>query len=84
MQALQPQMTLFLVLRADGTLSDSTETKDAYYYMAKARAGTANLVDCYPLFAGGTAAPVTINLAAQPIVQTPPAPLRLFPILHRR
>src|SRR3954454_8416804 len=40
----------FLVLRADGTQTNATGTKDAYYFLAKARPGNANNVDCYPLF----------------------------------
>lgn len=68
----------FLVLRANGNQTNANGTKDAYYFMAKARPGTANVVDCYPLFAGGAPSQVTIDLAATPAVQTPQAPTAAF------
>jgi hypothetical protein len=68
----------FLVLRSDGTQTNSSGTKDAYYFLAKARSGAANTVDCYPLFSGGSASTVAINLAASPAVQTPVAPATAF------
>jgi hypothetical protein len=68
----------FLVLRADGNQTNANGTKDAYYFIAKAQPGTSGLVDCYPLFAGGTSSQLTINLAATPAVQTPQAPTTAF------
>ena len=68
----------FLVLRAEGTQTNATGTKDAYYFLAKAQPGAANKIDCYPLFAGGTSSQLTINLAANPAVQKPQAPAAKF------
>ncbi len=68
----------FLVLRADGNQTNSNGTHDAYYFLAKAQAGSANKIDCYPLFSGGTASQVTINLNTNPAVQKPQAPVVAF------
>src|SRR5436190_22884117 len=56
----------FLVLRADGATPNATGTKDAYYFLAKAQPGSANKVDCYPLFSGGASTTVTIDLTKTP------------------
>ena len=62
----------FLVLRAEGRqAANSSGNKDAYYYMAKAKPGNAN-IDCYPLFAGGQQTPLTINLTTNTVSK--PAP----------
>ena len=59
-------MTRFLVLRADGNQGpNSSGNKDTYYFIAKARPGTANIVDCYPLFAP---APVLPARCQQPFL----------------
>lgn len=68
----------FLVLRSDGAQTNASGTKDTYYFLAQARPGEANTVDCYPLFAGGTASTVTINPAATPTFPTPAAPTVAF------
>ena len=72
----------FLVVRVDGTQSNSTGTKDAYYYLAKPQGGTTNQIDYYPLFAGGAPATgLSINLSPTPapVVQTPVPPAAPFP-----
>ena len=70
----------FLVLRVDGTQTNSSSgIKDAYYYLAKAQSGTANTIDCYPLFAGGTKTTIATNLATTPIGSLPPPAASPFP-----
>ena len=72
----------FLVVRVDAPAVPVTPaapvTTASYYYLAKAQAGSANKIDYYPLFAGGTVTPgLTINLAAgaaQPAVTRPTPP----------
>lgn len=68
----------FLVLRADGTQTNSAGNKDAYYFLAKAQPGAANTVDCYPLFAGGTPSTVSIDLTKTPVFQPPTPPAAPF------
>ena len=73
----------FLVLRADGNQTNANGTKDAYYFLAKARAGGANSVDFYPLFSTPASAPaptpLPVNLSANPAVSQPSAPVAPFP-----
>ncbi len=70
----------FLVLRADGSQANpTTGTKDAYYFLAKAQTGSANQVDCYPLFAGGTHSVLPIDLSKTPALQAPTPPPAAFP-----
>ncbi len=64
----------FLVLKAEGTQTNASGMKDAYYFLAKARPRPADIVDCYPLFSGGTSSELTIDLAQVPVVQIPTAP----------
>ena len=72
----------FLVLRVDGTQTNSTSgVKDAYYYLAKAKPGTApsTTIDCYPLFSGGTQTSINANLASNPIGPLPTPIASPFP-----
>jgi len=76
------QSDTFLVVRVDGTQTNSSGTKDAYYYLAKPQGGTTNQIDYYPLFAGGAPATgLSINLSPTPapVVQTPVPPAAPFP-----
>jgi hypothetical protein len=69
----------FLVLRADGTQKNSTTgANDAYYFIARARAGSSGIVDCYPLFSGGTPSQLSIDLTKTHYVQKPQAPTTAF------
>jgi type II secretory pathway pseudopilin PulG len=68
----------FLVLRTDGAQLNSNGTKDAYYFLAKARGGASDKVDCYPLFSGGSESELTINHTNNPSVEAPSAPLTAF------
>lgn len=81
----QSSLTLsdnFLVIRVDAPAMPINPapavTTAAYYYLAQARSGAANVIDYYPLFSGGS--PVlgqTINLAPgapQPAVTRPTPP----------
>lgn len=74
----------FLVLRVDGSQVASSGVKDAYYFLAKARAGAANAVDIYPLFSTPTLTPtptpLPITLTGVPTVPKPAAPATPFPI----
>src|SRR5437660_142272 len=75
------QSDTFLVVRVDGTQSNSSGIKDAYYYLAKPQGGTTNQIDYYPLFAGGAPATgLSINLSPTPapVVQTPVSPAAPF------
>jgi len=76
------QSDTFLVVRVDGKQTNSSGTKDAYYYLAKPQGGTTNQIDYYPLFAGGAPATgLSINLSPTPapVVQTPVPPAAPFP-----
>src|ERR1035437_210017 len=65
----------FVVLRVDGTQTNSGNgAKDAYYFLAKAAPGGAT-VDCYPLFSGGVSPPaLAIDHTNYPPIQRPTAP----------
>ena len=71
----------FLVVRVDAPSVPITPaapvTTASYYYLAKAQAGSANKIDYYPLFAGGSSTiGLAINLAAN---AAPPAVTRPTP-----
>ena len=67
----------FLVLRADGTRTNSSGVKDSYYFLAKAGSGPKPEVACYPLFSGGAASVLTIDSVNSPPISPPAAPATL-------
>ncbi len=72
----------FLVARVDGPATavlpnPAPNATPSYYYLAKPRAGNANLIDYYPLFAGGNAVPgqiIDLSATATRAVATPTPP----------